>query len=326
MTSAQTQETSAEALVVDCPFPDRSSPYGDAAAAYVRQVAAEAGVQGRAGAVVLHGIALGEAAALTYPDADAERLEVAALWIAFLVLFDDTWSDLLSLEEGWLEPVLEQHAVIHAVLDGHGADEPLARLLGRVLEDIHRIDPRWDDTRLRREIRRYLSATLWELDLRDRGVVPDLTSYLRMRRVFSTMTVQLELDHFVCRLRLPEQVRTHPCVQLVDMAVADYGCIANDLYSFEEERAHGLSANIVPVLQHEYGWDVPTARAHARKLCAGAVETYEDIRTRPARYGLTEDDDLRRYFAHYEAFMSAAARWPARSDRYREGAVGFVTP
>lgn len=94
MTSAQTHETSAEALVVDCPFPDRSSPYGDAAATYVRQVAAEAGVRGRAGAVVLHGIALGEAAALTYPDADAERLEVAALWIAFLVLFDDTWSDL----------------------------------------------------------------------------------------------------------------------------------------------------------------------------------------------------------------------------------------
>ncbi|MER7568304.1 hypothetical protein ABTZ93_35905 [Streptomyces sp. NPDC097941] len=326
MTSAQTRDTSAEVLVVDCPFPDRSSPYGNAAAEYVRQIAAAAGVRGRAGSAVVHGIALGEAAALTYPDADEDRLAVAALWIAFLVLFDDTWSDLLSLDEGWLEPVLEQHAIIHSVLDGHTADDPLARLLGQVLKDIHRIDPLWDDSRLRQEIKRYLAATLWELDLRDRRIVPDVTSYLRMRRVFSTMTVQLELDYFVCRLRLSEQVRSHPCVQLVDMAVADYGCIANDLYSFEEERTHGLSANIVTVLQHEYGWDIPTAEAHARKLCARAVDTYEDISTRPARYGLTEDDDLRRYFAHYEAFMSAAARWPARSDRYRSGAVGFVTP
>jgi hypothetical protein len=318
-----------ETLLVDCPFPDRSSPYGADAAAYVAEVAAEVGVRGRAGAAVLHGIALGEAAALTYPDAEAERLRVAALWIAFLVLFDDTWGDLLTLDEGWLEPVLEQHRAIQEILDGRTAthaDDPLSRLLGRVLADIHRIAPRWDDSRLRHEIRRYLSATLWELDLRDRGKVPDLTSYLRMRRVFSTMTVQLELDHFVCRLRLPERVRTHPCVQLLDMAVADYGCLANDLYSFEQERAHGLSANVVTVLQHEYGWDVGTARTHARRLCSRALETFQDIRTRPARFGLAEDDGLRRYFAHYEAFMSAAARWPARSARYREGAVGFVTP
>lgn len=309
-----------ESLLVPCPFPDRSSPHGTAAAAYVRQVAVEVGVSGKASTKVLHGMALGEAAALTYPDADAERLGVAALWIAFLVLFDDAWSDLLSLEGEWREPVFVQHHAIHEVLDGRPAsadDDPLVRLLHRILADMAALDPAWDSSRFRQELKRYLSATLWELDLRSRGQVPDLASYLRMRHVFSTMTVQIELDYFVCRLRLPESVRVHPCIQLADAAVADYGCLVNDLYSFQTEREQGSISNVVTVLQLEHGWNIEEATAYAGRLCTQALATFTDVRVRLVCFGLSEDEELRRYFDHYEAFMSAAARWPARSARYR---------
>lgn len=316
-----------EKLLVPCPFPDRSSPHGAAAAGYVRRVAAEIGLEGSAAARVLHGIALGEAAALTYPDADADRLRVAALWIAFLVLFDDAWSDLLSLESSWRELVLAQHRLIHEIIDGQSAapgGDPLALLLRRFLDDIAVLAPAWDQSRLGHEIKRYLSATLWELDLRSRGKVPDLSSYLRMRRLFSTMTVQVELDYFVCRLSLNDQVRAHPCVQLVDAAVADYGCIANDLYSLQGEREQGQISNIVTVLQREHGWSTGRATAYAQQLCAQAVATFDDVRSRLPELGLDDDEELRRYFDHYEAFMSAAARWPARSARYRGQATRAV--
>ncbi|WP_131741213.1 terpene synthase family protein [Actinomadura roseirufa] len=316
-------------LLIPCPFPDRSSPHGEDAAAYVREVAAEVGIRGRAETMVLHGMALGEAAALTYPDADIGRLRVAALWIAFLVLFDDAWSDLRSLEGDWLPPVLDQHRAVERVLKGRPAtatDDPLVRLLARLLSDITDLAPGWEDTRLRQEIGRYLAGTLWELDLRSRGRVADLTTYLRMRRYFSTMTVQLELDYFVCRLSLPERVRTHPCVRLVDAAVADYACIANDLYSYEAERENGLAQNVIPVLRHEFGWDEDRAWSHALRLCARALRTFTDVRDRLSRYGIEPDERTRRYFEHYEAFMSAAVRWPARSERYRSDATGFVHP
>jgi hypothetical protein len=325
MAEAADDPGQAEILLVPCPFPDRSSPHGAAAADYVRQVAAEVGLTGSAAAKVLHGMALGEAAALTYPDADPERLRVAALWIAFLVLFDDAWSDLLSLDGDWRSQVLTQHCLIRDVIHGCPAvaleGHPLALLLHRFLADIAQLDPAWDRSRLGREISRYLSATQWELDLRSRGKVPDFTSYLRMRRVFSTMTVQVELDYFVCRLTLPEQIRAHPCVQLADAAVADYGCIANDLYSLQEEKQQGQISNVVTVLQHEHGWSADQAIAYAQRLCAQALAVYDDIRSRPASYGLGDDKELRCYFDHYEAFMSAAARWPARSARYRKQAA-----
>lgn len=309
-----------EHLLVPCPFPDRSSPHGAAAADYVREVAARIGLRGPGVAKVLHGMALGEAAALTYPDAEPDRLRVAALWIAFLVLFDD-WSDLRSLDGEWRGAVLAQHRLIREVVGGRPEEtldgQPLARLLRAFLAEITRLDPAGDRSRLDTEIGRYLSATLWELDLRSRGIVPGLSAYLRMRRVFSTMTVQLELDYFVCRLSLPSQVRSHPCIQLADAAVADYGCIANDLYSLGEEQEQGQSSNIVTVLQHEYGWSADQARAHAQRLCAQALDTFGEVRARAADLGLDDSPELRRYFRHYEGFMSAAARWPARSARYR---------
>src|SRR5439155_54815 len=129
------------------------------------------------------------------------------MWIAFLVLFDDAWSDMLVLDGDWLARVLSQHRAVHEVLDGRPAtvdDDRLIRLLHRVLVEIAALDLSWDSSRFRHEIKRYLAATLWELDLRKRGQVPDVTSYLRMRRVFSTMTVQIELDFFVCGMHLAE--------------------------------------------------------------------------------------------------------------------------
>lgn len=318
----------AEVLLVPCPYPDRSSPHGAAAAEYARAVGAQAGLRGRAADLVLNGMALGEAAALTYPDADLERLKAAALWIAFLVLFDDAWSDRLPLAGDWHSSVLAQHRIIHEVIDGRRAGldaQPLALLLSRFLDDVARLAPAWDRSRLERQIRRYLSATLWELDLRSAGKIPDLAAYLRMRQVFSTMTVQLELDCFVCRLEVDDQVRNHPCVQLADAAVADYGCIANDLYSFREERELGQISNIVSVLQHEHGLDIAQATAHARQLCTQALATFEYVRSRPAVLGLDDDEALRRYFDHYEAFISAAARWPARSARYQGQSAGNGT-
>ncbi|MCZ7440039.1 hypothetical protein O7598_26805 [Micromonospora sp. WMMC241] len=309
-----------ETLLVPCPFPDRSHPGGAAAAGYVRQVAAEIGLVGPSSAKVLNGIALGEAAALTFPDTDQDRLQVATLWIAFLVLFDDAWSDLVDFDGAWRSRVRAQHDSIEEVLGGRPAGPahgPLVRLLARILDDIARIDPEFDTTRLRQEIRNYLAATLWELDLRSRGRVPDLSSYLLMRRVFSTMSVQVELDWFVDRLALPEAVRLHPCVRLVDAAVADYGCIANDLYSLDAERRDGISSNIVIVLEHEYDWPEDRAVAYARRLAEQALATFQHIRAEPGSFGLPDDEAVRRYFHHYESFMSAAVRWPARSARYR---------
>jgi hypothetical protein len=290
----------------------------------VQRIAAELGLTDPASVRVLHGMALGEAAALTYPDADADRLCVAAMWIAFLVLFDDAWSDLVVLDGDWLERVGSQHRAVHEVLDGRPAtagDDRLVRLLHRVLVEIAALDPGWDSSRFRHEIKRYLAATLWELDLRERGQVPDLASYLRMRRVFSTMTIQLELDFFVCRMQLTEQVRTHPCVQLADAAVADYACLCNDLYSLHFERAHGLTSNVVTVLQHEHPWSVREATEYARRLCAQALATFQDVRARLPCFGLADEGAVRRYFDHYEAFMGAAARWPTRSARYRAQAA-----
>ncbi|WP_422754157.1 terpene synthase family protein [Micromonospora sp. WMMD708] len=309
-----------ETLLLPCPFPDRSHPGAAAAADHVRRVAAEIELTGPSSAKVLHGIALGEAAALTYPDTDQERLQVATLWIAFLVLFDDAWSDLVQIDGDWRQRVLAEHAVILEVLGGRPAgpaDGALVRLLGRILDEIGHLDPDFDTSRLRGEIRNYLAATLWEVDLRSRGRIPDLSSYLFMRRVFSTMTVQVELDYFVDRLHLPESVRQHPCLRLVDASVADYGCIANDLYSLDAERRAGVTSNIVIILEHEYGWTEERATAHARRMAEHALLTFQEVSEDPDRFGLPNSEAVRRYLHHYESFMSAAVRWPARSARYR---------
>lgn len=306
--------------VIDCGFTLRTNPNGADTEEFLRAALADTGAGSRLGS-----IHIGQLAALAYPDAGPERLRVAALWFAFFWLFDDAWSDRLPRHA--VDRVDQIHDDVAAILDGrpaHPRDHPALRLLGLLLDTISALDPDWDGTAFRREVRRYVQATRWEIILRDRGTVPALSEYLRMRPLAAAVAPSRELNWLICDLRLHPALATHPMVALAEAAAGDYSCWVNDICSLRRER--GDPINIVPVAMREFDWPQRRAITWATRLAEHELATFQTVRRDLAETVLprmsiedreTRAAELDRYLAHYEGWFVASARWMPTTPRYR---------
>jgi 5-epi-alpha-selinene synthase len=304
---------------IHCPFPVRENPYGGDCEDFLTAMLDGVGADNQ-----LRGIGIGRLAALAYPDAAPEPLRIAALWFAFFWLFDEAWADRLPLSA--IHDVGRIHRRVAAVLSGARpttADHPSVQLLGALLGAIRSWRPRWDATGFRREILRYLQATLWELDIRRRAVVPSLSDYLRMRPLVAAVPPSRELSFLVCDLRLDPPLSTHPCVELADAAAGNYSCWVNDLCSLGTER--GSTMNLVVVARHEFGWSQERAVEWLVRMAHNEVLTFQALRRSLPGTILPPLDlpdtaraaaDLDRYLAHYEGWFVASAQWMPSTPRY----------
>lgn len=303
----------------DCPFPDRVSAHGPAAEDYARTIAAECAIPLPVLDKLLSKLSLGLAVSQTFPDADLAGSRLGALWILFLVLSDDAWSDDIDVTGDWLSEVSDIHRAVEPALagaePGPGAD-PLVRLLARIPIEMRSLRSGRSVDGFQREFRRYLASTLWELDMRSRGSVPTLAVYLKMRRLFSTMGAQLEVNQFVCDLAITRAERSHPIVELAELIVADYSCLCNDFYSLGRESRAGLTSNVFVVLQRDQRQSSDQTTAQLRGLMAGYLASYVETRAQAVRLTELSTDILQPYFDHLEAFMAAAAHWHSQSERY----------
>ena len=309
------------ALPVACPYPARLNP----AAEQVLRAAVDRLIRGGAvddrALTIATSSTLDVALALSHPNAPPERLEVAALWYLFLVHVDDHWDAAHSTEDPrWASRLHDEQEELRNVLRG---DSPApgrtsAYLLRETLLRIAEVDPDFNTSPLRRAVCDYLVGVQWELHQRSAGRVPDLITYLRMRRIFSTAAVQLELTFFVSRCTLPLSARTNPVIELLDDTAANYGCLVNDYYSYRRESGIERSAsNVVTVLRVHEGLNESRAIRRTEELVERSTQTFAETRELLRTCVRDADpDELDAYATCHEDFMSAAARWPAVAQRY----------
>jgi hypothetical protein len=308
-------------LPVACPYPVRTNP---GAAQVLRTVVDRLTLRGAIDDRVLTiatSSSLDVALALSHPDAPPERLEVAALWYLFLIYADDHWDAASSTADSrWASRLYDEQEDLRNILRGGSpiSGRMTAQLLYETLHKIAVVDSVFDDSLLRQAIRDYLVGVQWELHQRAVSQIPDLITYIRMRRVFSTAAVQLELAPFVSGHNLPQTARTNPVVQLLDATAADYGCLVNDYYSYlRESDVERSTSNVVTVLQVREGFDQPRAVRRTEELIQRSTRTFAETRKLLSTCVLdATPDELEGYAVCHENFMSAAARWPALAKRY----------
>ncbi|MFJ6895197.1 hypothetical protein [Streptomyces hokutonensis] len=308
-----------------CPFPVRRNPHAQDAEAFLRAALSRLGADGHA--AEHSGNAIGELAALAYPDVPAEHLRVAVLWLAWFWIHDDAWADKVPL--GGADELRQVHLRAEQVLRGASAvpsDHLSVRTLALLLEEIRALNPAWDTTAFRREVLRYLRSTLWELDLRLRGDLPSLFAYLQMRPIVAVCTAAREIDFLLCGLQLDPELRKHPLVHLVDAAAANYGCWVNDLCSWGMEQREGITSNLITVARREFGWTHEQAVQWVVKVIQTEVDTFQQLRrdlsslilpTLPLAEPDRAAEQLEHYLTHYEGWFVANAEWMSRTVRYR---------
>ncbi|HEY7124891.1 MAG TPA: terpene synthase family protein [Ktedonobacterales bacterium] len=198
--------------------------------------------------------------AQSYPEAPWEILTIAhdwSCWGFFLDDFDDS-------SEAAIQPAALQRFFVQllAIL----RDEPLPGerpLLCQVVEDIWKRVHRYSSSEWRHRFASTLSESLaayqWEAQNRVSRRIPSLVEYIEYRRKTGGWRTLVLIVDLALGRTLPQGTYSNPVLQQLLDTANNAICWANDLFSFEKERARGDVHNLITVTQAEHQCPLETA-------------------------------------------------------------------
>ncbi|MGW2231860.1 terpene synthase family protein [Streptomyces formicae] len=312
------------------PFPYRVSPHVEQARAHLGEWTRRIGLVRRDAARRRFEKAdFGWFAAMVYPTADAERLELMADWFAWLFLVDD------QLDDGRVgrspEQVKEVFAGMRAVLESadHGAAAAVDPELPAAVSSLADLWLRSSSDATAHWRRRFVqhlddcltTAATWEAGNRHAGIVPDEETYREKRRHTGAIYVCMDLIDIVERIDVPVAVYESREFTAALDAACNVVCWTNDVYSLEKERAMGEVHNLVHVVEHHRGLDRDKALAHVIGATSAETELFlarerELLRAHPGHTAV-----LTPYLAGMRTWMRGNLDWSSRTKRYEAAEV-----
>ncbi|MCI0385732.1 hypothetical protein [Streptomyces sp. CNQ085] len=261
------------------------------------------------------------AAALVYPDADADTLLAASLWTACLIVNDDRW-DYVQEDGGrlapgeWFDGVTE---VVDTWRTAGPLSDPFFELVRTTMFRLEAALGTEAADEIGHEIKRAITAMKWEGVWNEYTKKTSLATYLSFRRGYCTMDVQVVLDKWINGGRSFAALRDDPIRRAIDDVVVRFGCLSNDYYSWGREKKAVDKSNAVRILMDHAGYDESTALAHIRDDCVQAITDLDCIEESIKCSGHlgSHAKELLDYLACHRPLLYAAAIWPTETDRYR---------
>ncbi|WP_215449819.1 germacradienol/geosmin synthase Cyc2 [Streptomyces sp. ATCC 21386] len=275
------------------------------------------------------------------PDATPEQLDLSSAWLAWGTYGDD----------------------YYPLVFGHRRDLAAARLTTARLSDCMPVDGEpvpvpvngmerglvdlWarttaamtpDERRgLKESVDKMTESWVWEVFNQIQNRVPDPIDYLEMRRA----TFGSDLTLSMCRMghgpQIPPEVYRSGPVRSLENAAIDYGCLINDVFSYQKEIEYeGEVHNAILVVQNFFGCDYPTALGVIHDLMTQRMRQFQHVVAHelPVVY---DDFALSRearaimdgYVADLRNWLAGILNWHRRVDRYKpeflaRRAHGFV--
>jgi hypothetical protein len=94
---------------------------------------------------------------------------------------------------------------------------------------------------------------------RKRGAIPDLESYISLRRDTSGCKPCWALIEYANNLDIPDEVMEHPVLVALGEATNDLVTWSNDIFSYNVEQSRGDTHNMICVVMQEQGLSVQEA-------------------------------------------------------------------
>ena len=263
---------------------------------------------------------IGRLAARFHPDAQRAELRLLSDWYAWMFLRDDRCDESEIGEHP--ESLVPDDIRFLEILKGAEPtehDEPMAQ----AMYDLRlRLFPRASAAWIRRFVRtvkEHFQSSLWEAANRARGIVPDIETYLRMRRITGGILVDLDLIEVIEGLRLPFEVREHHTVRALARTSNNVACWANDLFSLKKELKCGDVHNLVIVLRHAEGLTLQEAVDLSVRMHNDEVNRFVELESQLPVFGETVNTNLASYVAALRTRMRGNLDWSRESERYSQG-------
>ncbi|MFI2206280.1 germacradienol/geosmin synthase Cyc2 [Streptomyces sp. NPDC020192] len=263
------------------------------------------------------------------PDATPEALDLSAQWLAWGTYADDYYPLVYGHRRDLGGARLSTARLSTCMpVDGEPALVP-ANAMERGLTDL------WARTTagMTAEQRQTLKDTVdvmteswvWELSNQLQNRIPDPVDYLEMRRATFGSDLTLSLSRMGHGPAVPPEVYRSGPVKALENAAIDYGCLLNDIFSYQKEIEYeGGLHNAILVVQNFFGVDYPAALRVVHDLTTQRMEQFEHVvahelpvlyddfqlsaEARAAMYG---------YVLDLQNWMSGILNWHRDVDRYK---------
>ncbi|MDX3312108.1 germacradienol/geosmin synthase Cyc2 [Streptomyces sp. NPDC054884] len=276
------------------------------------------------------------------PDATAEALDLSSQWLAWGTYGDDYYP-LVFGDRRDLAAARLTTARLSACMPVDGEPAPVVPVdaMERGLIDLWARTARDMTPGQRRDLRAAVDAMteswLWELSNQLHNRVPDPVDYLEMRRA----TFGSDLTLSLCRAgrgpAVPPEVHRSGVVRALENAAMDYGCLTNDVFSYQKEIEYeGEVHNAILVVQNFFGCDYPAALGVVHDLMTRRMQQFEHIVAHelPALcddFGLSFEarTAVGEYVGDLQNWLAGILNWHREVDRYKAGYLarrthGFV--
>ncbi|EJD02130.1 terpenoid synthase [Fomitiporia mediterranea MF3/22] len=309
-------------LVGHCEFPLTYNPHGDTVAPeadkWLDQGCPELAPKARK---ALYGLRAGELTAFCYTSCDAHHLRVISDFMNYLFHLDNISDGMMTREADVLSDIVMNALWFpdeYRLCKGQSPEEISA---GKLARDYWRrciadAGP-GVQARFKENLQLFFEAVHIQATHREDGEIPELESYIDVRRDESGCKPVFDLIEYGLGINLPDFVIEHPIIKALNQGSNDLVTWSNDIFSYNVEQARGDTHNMIIILETRYGMELQDAMDYVGEMCRVTMENFVANKARVPSFGCPQlDRDVAGYVQGLQDWIVGALHWSFMSKRY----------
>ncbi|KAJ8487526.1 hypothetical protein ONZ45_g9641 [Pleurotus djamor] len=259
-----------------------------------------------------HGLKAGLLTSMCYPNAGAIQLRVCCDFMNYLFHLDNLSDDMDNRGTKSTADV-----VLNAL---YNPEMRQTKRVGKMTKDywrrLIRTGSPGAQQRFIETFDFFFQAVSQQAQDRAEGVIPDLESYIALRRDTSGCKPCWALIEYANNLNIPDEVMEHPIIRNLGEAANDLVTWSNDIFSYNVEQSKGDTHNMIPVVMHEEGLDLQSAVDFVGQLCKQSIDRFNEDRANLPSWGPEIDRDVAIYVGGLADWIVGSLHWSFESERY----------
>ncbi|THH00478.1 hypothetical protein EW026_g2048 [Hermanssonia centrifuga] len=300
-------------LVSHCDFPLKNNRHRKQATVECKQWLFRGGNLSQKKRDAFHGLKAGLLTAMCYPQAAYPQLRVCCDFMNWLFHLDNISDDMN--DRGTSKTGVD----IMNVLWCPDTHVPTTRV-GKMTRDFwKRIIPTATpgmQQRFRETLDFFFQAITQQAKDREAGVVPDLESYITVRRDTSSCKPCWALIEYANNLDIPDEVMESDIIRNLGEAANDLVTWSNDIFSYNVEQSKGDTHNMIVVVMKQEGLDLQSAVDFVGELCQGSIDRFVHDRANLPSWGPEIDRQVAIYVDGLADWIVGSLHWSFESERY----------
>ncbi|KAH7884778.1 isoprenoid synthase domain-containing protein [Phlebopus sp. FC_14] len=300
-------------LIMDCIYPLQLNPHCYTVARASEKWLLEGSRLVEPKVTKFMGLKAGELTAACYPNTDACHLRVCSDFMNWLFNMDD-WLDEFDVEGTWGM----RECCIGAFRDPiHFQTEKLAgQMCKSFFSRFIRTGGPGCTERFIHTMDLFFIAVAKQAEDRACGRIPDLESYIAVRRDTSGCKPCFSLIEYAAGIDLPDEVMSHPVIMSMEEATNDLVTWSNDIFSYNVEQSRRDTHNMIVVLMREQGLDLQSAVDYVGTLCKSSIQCFEENRAMLPSWGDELDRQVAIYVEGLQNWIVGSLHWSFDTERY----------